>query len=461
MILKYLRIAALSVIATYLLSVTTAVLAPRVFAYFYSLPIRWFDLRHIAANVNKNFEEGIRQHVYFYGYQHDKGKGLVALKEDKAYGDYTFFFSAFNQTAYVIDLNGAVIHQWNLNPSMLPQAAEEHRNLLFPDAVWRAFLQPNGDVLALYCGNDPWGGSYVAKGIFRVDKDSKLLWAHRDYDHHDVQILANGDILTFAEKTQYHPYPDAPSLRPPYMEEFLVTLDGRGEETSRVSITDMLGHSHLRKFVQALGTDALPVLRNGDVLHPNTITPVTAAAAARNPAFREGEYLLSFRNYDMLAVADLAKKRIVWASYGPWHGQHGTVFLSDGSLMMFDNQGNIGTYGGLSRVLNVDTATGEILWQYGDKYKEPGEQPAQFVGRSAAQRQCSCDGNDDGAHIRSHPRPAGRLGLPRPAAACRETGCFAHSQPVQRQALPARGSALPERGDRRGADTGRRRKPLI
>ena len=211
----------------------------------------------------------------------------------------------------------------------------------------------------------------MAKGIFRVDRDSKLLWSHRDQDHHDVQVLPDGSILTFAETTEYHPYSNAPLLHPPYTQDFLVTLNGRGEEIGRVSIMDMLDRSHLRKFVQALGTEALPVLPNGDVLHPNTITPVTAAAAARNPAFREGEYLLSFRNYDMLAVADLGQKRIVWASYGPWHGQHGTVFLPDGSLMMFDNQGNVGTYGGLSRVLNVDTATGEILWEYGDKYKDP------------------------------------------------------------------------------------------
>ena len=371
MILKYLRIAALSVIATYLLSLAAAVFAPPAFDYFYSRPIRWFDLRHFAATVKKNIEEGVRQHVFFYGYPRDDGKGVVALQAGKTWGDYTFFFSAFNQKAYVIDLNGAVIHQWDLNPQSLPQAPGDHKNLLFPDAVWRAFLQPNGDVIALYCGNDPWAGAYVAKGIFRVDRDSKLLWSHRDQDHHDVQVLPDGSILTFAETTEYHPYSNAPLLHPPYTQDFLVTLNGRGEEIGRVSIMDMLDRSHLRKFVQALGTEALPVLPNGDVLHPNTITPVTAAAAARNPAFREGEYLLSFRNYDMLAVADLGQKRIVWASYGPWHGQHGTVFLPDGSLMMFDNQGNVGTYGGLSRVLNVDTATGEILWEYGDKYKDP------------------------------------------------------------------------------------------
>jgi hypothetical protein len=370
MILKYLRIAALSIIATYLASLAAALFAPPAFNYFYSRPVRWFDLRHFAARVHQDIEEGVRQHLFFYGPQRDSGKGVVALNTGKTYGDYTFFFSAFSQKAYVIDLDGNVIHQWRLNAESLPPGPDAHNNPLFPDAVWRAFLQPNGDVIALYCGSDPWGRAYVAKGIFRVDKDSKLLWSHRDYNHHDVQILPGGNLLTFAEKMEYRAYPDAPSLHPPYTTDFLVTLNGRGEEIGRVSIMDMLDRSHLRKFIQALGTEALPVLRNGDLLHPNTITPVTAAAAARNPAFREGEYLLSFRNYDMLAVADLAKKRIVWASYGPWHGQHGPVFLSDGSLMMFDNQGNIGSYGGLSGVLDVDTATGEILWEYGDEYKD-------------------------------------------------------------------------------------------
>ncbi len=31
---------------------------------------------------------------------------------------------------------------------------------------------------------------------------------------------------------------------------------------------------------------------------------------------------------------------------------------------MFDNQGNVDNPGKLSRILNVDTATGEVLWKY-------------------------------------------------------------------------------------------------
>src|SRR5207237_10285239 len=39
-------------------------------------------------------------------------------------------------------------------------------------------------------------------------------------------------------------------------------------------------------------------------------------------------------------------------------------FTADGSVVLFDNLGNLRDAGGLSRVLNVDPPTGEILWEY-------------------------------------------------------------------------------------------------
>jgi hypothetical protein len=372
MILRILSIISFSALAVYLLSLSAGVFAGPAFRYFYTDPLQGLADWRLAARYQKNVAEGVRENVYFFNFQRDDGKGVVAWRQGKTYGDYTFFYSAFDHKAYLMDFHGGIVHQWRLNTALLPaRDSWLHGNSRYPDAVWRAFLQPNGDVIALYCGTEPGKKTSVAKGIFRVDKDSKIIWDHRDRIHHDITVLPDGDILALLENTRRRPYPAAPSLQTPFAEDFLVTLDSQGKEINRISILDIFANSPQRKFLRQLGAKGSLPLPDGDLLHTNTITPVTPAAAARNPSLKAGEYLLSFRNFDMLAAVDLENKRMTWAAYGPWRGQHSPVFLDDGSLMMFDNRGNVNAAGSLSRILDVDTATGEVLWEYDGTDRAP------------------------------------------------------------------------------------------
>jgi hypothetical protein len=73
----------------------------------------------------------------------------------------------------------------------------------------------------------------------------------------------------------------------------------------------------------------------------------------------------------MLAVVDRNLTQITWATYGPWRGQHSPQFIDDGSLVMFDNMGNLSDQGGLSRVLNADPVTGKVLWEYDGMNDDP------------------------------------------------------------------------------------------
>ncbi len=198
----------------------------------------------------------------------------------------------------------------------------------------------------------------------KLDKDSKLIWKYNQFANHDISIMPNGNILTFIEELRMTPYAAAPSLRPPFVEPYLVMLSPEGKEIKRLSIFDLFAHSPQKKLLWQMDKELNPQPPNGDIFHPNTVTRVTAAAAARNPVFVEGDYLLSFRNFNMLAQVDLNTNQVTWASYGPWRGQHSPRFIDDGSVMMFDNMGNLSDTPGLSRVLNVDPVTGKILWEY-------------------------------------------------------------------------------------------------
>ena len=57
---------------------------------------------------------------------------------------------------------------------------------------------------------------------------------------------------------------------------------------------------------------------------------------------------------------------------GPWLRQHDPDLLANGNILLFDNQGNVGP-GGITRVIEVDPKTQEIVWTYAGTPEEPFE----------------------------------------------------------------------------------------
>src|SRR3546814_14819535 len=82
---------------------------------------------------------------------------------------------------------------------------------------------------------------------------------------------------------------------------------------------------------------------------------------------KAGDLLLSFREISTVAVFDPETEGIVWALPGSWLRQHDPDLLPNGDILLFDNEGNYagsadGT--GVSRVIEVDPATQQIVWSY-------------------------------------------------------------------------------------------------
>jgi hypothetical protein len=91
--------------------------------------------------------------------------------------------------------------------------------------------------------------------------------------------------------------------------------------------------------------------------------------------------LLSFREISTIAILDVDRREIVWATLGPWLRQHDPDLLPSGNLLLFDNQGNPGP-GGVTRVIELDPATQQIVWSYAGSEEHPFESAV----RSSQQR---------------------------------------------------------------------------
>ena len=115
--------------------------------------------------------------------------------QGQAYDGLTLFQPNSSSTAYLINMDGTVNHTW-VGPS---------------GPGLSVYLLPDGDLLrTLRTGNGPGG---TGGSVERVSWDGTVEW-HFDYNqpnqylqHHDIELLPNGNILMVA--WDYHTSADA------------------------------------------------------------------------------------------------------------------------------------------------------------------------------------------------------------------------------------------------------------
>lgn len=256
------------------------------------------------------------------------------------------FTSAHAPTTMLIDRQGRVLHSWFHEYSLaFPGRPDTPKSATF----WRrTHLYDNGDLLAVYEG----------AGIIRIDKDSRLVWRSPVRAHHDFAVLEDGSVWVLTREAAIVPRVHAER---PVLVDYISLLDVNGREQRRISFLEALEGSDYLHF-----WDGGPGIA-GDLFHVNSLRRLDGSIAQLNPAFREGNLLLSSRHLDILAVLDPDQERIVWAMKGAFNAQHDVQVLENGNLLLFDNN----PVGKVSRVVELDPATGAERWVYQGSEAEP------------------------------------------------------------------------------------------
>ena len=332
-------------------------------------PGRWWPAR-TTASPDTNLTESEREQIellrslgYLSGYEESPFEIGVTLHDTAmAYQGYNIIISGHGPGVSLIDMNGEVVHSWfNSDVSLYgiwPDAQDQEIQIDF----WlRSYLADNGDLTVMV----------EAGGIVRVDKDSNLLWTS-EYNgaHHDVDVDENGNVYTIGRYIHINDryFPDK------YIsEDYICILDSLGNEIRRISTLDVLANSSYA-----------PVLRRmpdgGDVLHCNTIEFIRPGMLPEDYVgpLRPGTVILCHRAIDLVCAVDLEEESVYWAESDLWHMQHQPTVLSDGSMLIFDNQG----MGEISTILQFDPDTEEVLWFY----RGDDEHPFYSVGSGSCQR---------------------------------------------------------------------------
>lgn len=294
-------------------------------------------------------------------------RGVTIHDPAKAYQGYTLYTSGHDSAAFLIDMDGRIVHRWRLPFSAVwdeSSAVAKPR----PDPLIyfrKGYLFPNGDLLALYegAGDTPWGF-----GLVKLDEDSNVIWKYLERAHHDVEVGSDGRIYTLTHRIRNEKVEGAHYLETPLIEDFLVILSPDGKVEKEISLLEAQARS--RSFSRFL--EWLPAFAQQDPQHANAVEPMEAGAARNFPFAEPGTVLLSFRSTSLIVALDPETESFVWGTQGPWALQHDPDLLPNGRILLFDNLGDLGP-SGTSRVLEFDPATHRIAWSYGGTQEQPFE----------------------------------------------------------------------------------------
>jgi len=294
-------------------------------------------------------------------------KGVTIDNEAQAYDGVTLYTSGDGTYANLIDMQGNVVHHWELAYSDVWESSPVGREPRPDDRMyWRkARVMPNGDLVAMYIADNdtPWG-----YGIVRLDKNSHVVWKYHASTHHDLDITPDGDIVTLTHEFTQQKVPDFQALAYPWLDDYLVVLDGEtGKERSKVSLGDAFMQSPYAAMFYSV-----PSFATEDPLHTNSVQYLDEALSESFAPARghPGQVMLSFRHPGAVALVDPDSGEMTWAMKGPWLGQHNARVLPDGNFTLFDNLGNF-ERDNRTRVLEVNPTSDAIVTSYSGNEEHP------------------------------------------------------------------------------------------
>jgi uncharacterized protein (UPF0248 family) len=288
-----------------------------------------------------------------------RGVGLRACEPERASPGFTLFAPHFvqNRNAYLVDLQGEVVHTWNLPyPPGLSGYLTERGTLFY-----------NGRTSEeSFLSRFPFKGGVVLE----ADWNGKVLWEvrHPDHHHHGI-LLRNGNVLLHcmgqvpdgiarrvqggvAESNvlsgQYAPRPeaDAGKMYSDYLAE--VTPAGR-------TVWEWRTWEHLDPVADGIT----------EVQAPRTLW----AQGNSVQELPDGDILASYRPTSTVIRISRKTGKIMWKLGSPTvAGQHAPTLLENGNVLIFDNGPHrLDDAVPYSRVIEINPATNEIVWKYQDK----------------------------------------------------------------------------------------------
>ena len=163
-------------------------------------------------------------------------EGITVHRRDRAHTSLNLYTSGHAPEAYLMDMDGQILHTWRYAFEEIWDEERPEGNIA--DFWRRAHLFENGDVIAIF----------ETLGIFKVDKDSKLLWAERNSAHHDLFVHEDGRIFTLTQRLTSE---DWFHEGLPVFDDYITILSPEGQELERISVLECIRNSRYAPLLQS------------------------------------------------------------------------------------------------------------------------------------------------------------------------------------------------------------------
>ena len=277
-----------------------------------------------------------------------RGTGLRRSDPTKACPGYTLFAPLTGAgEVYLVDLAGNVVHAWKL-----PYPPGLHGYLLPNGHLFYGAKTP--DVPAPV--RPPGWELFKGGAMFEVDWAGNTVWEfYHDDHHHDAVRLRNGNTAFLsAERVP------ADLARRIHGGVPGTEVEGAVFATVVHEITPAGAIVWTWRSYEHLDPEADPI--------PPQIRREFWAMSNTVGELANGSLILSFVNLSLVVIVDRTTGAITWRVGAPVvSGQHDPHELPNGNILIFDNGARTVSSGfPRSRVIELDRATQEIVWQYMD-----------------------------------------------------------------------------------------------
>lgn len=264
--------------------------------------------------------------------------GITINDEARATPGFTLFSPLWGQATYLINMQGDVVHQWELPGN--------------PGGYGR--LLPNGNLfVATKSDEGPRFPGGAQGGLMQeLDWDGKVINEYVDhFQHHDARRLANGNTL-------YAGWEEMPDDRARLVAGGVPgSFPDAGMYNDYVREVDADGNTVFEWHAHSMDIEKYPI-------NPMTGLMVYAWVNGTFP-LDNGDVLISMRHINTVAIIDRETGKLRWEMTDfSWGGQHDAQMLPNGNIILFANGSATYTGHPFSRVIELNPETKEEVWVY-------------------------------------------------------------------------------------------------
>ena len=230
-----------------------------------------------------------------------------------------------NLSAEIIDQQGEVVHQWDIDWfKMWPDAkhiSEKYRPKEKPGTmIHGAVVMNNGDLVF----------NFEDMGLVRIDLEGEIVWRLPYRTHHSVHLHDDGNLWVSGHKNR-----SETNWR---FNNTIVEVSPDGKILREWGVADILRNNGYTGLLHQ-GSDVSKGLRDRrDTLHLNDVEPFSSKL---EPGFfTQGDVIVSLRNINTVFVFNTASEKIKYISIGQFVRQHDPDFIDGDTFSVFDNNHN-------------------------------------------------------------------------------------------------------------------------